>query len=186
MDNTNQPVASTKVEKKNFKHHLKQNKHLVIWVGLIVITLAVCAGLVYFKTVSDKIYIDKANITADKIDLTATAPGLLQQVMVNEGDQVPANTVVAQVGNELIKTDVAGTIIAVQKNIGALYNPGQPIVSMVQTSNLRVVGQLDEDKGLKDVAIGQTALFKVDAFGGQNRPENIPHRPRILRPVGAE
>ncbi len=168
MENTNNTnIITTASEKKNLAGLFKKNKHLTVWLILIIATIGLSAGFIYFNTVADKISIDKSEITADKIDLTAPTPGLLNQIFVNVGDNVPADTVVAQVGNNLIKTDVAGTIISVQRNIGALYNPGQAVVSMVQNSDLRVVGRLDEDKGLKDVRLGQTAMFKVDAFGNK-------------------
>jgi hypothetical protein len=38
---------------------------------------------------------------------------------------------------------------------------------MIDSTDLRVVGHLDEDKGLKDVQVGQLAIFKLDAFGGK-------------------
>ena len=46
-------------------------------------------------------------------------PAFLQDVYVKEGDNVPANFTVAQVGNQLIQTQVAGTIINVPDTVGA-------------------------------------------------------------------
>jgi len=152
-------------EPKGLKHQVKKHKHLFAWTMLVVIILAIAGGLIYFKTIADKISIDKAEISASQIVLAPKAPGLLEEVFVNVGDKILADTVVARVGNNLIKTDVAGTVIAAQNNIGTLYNPGQPVVTVVQDSELKVVGQLAEDKGLKDVKVGQTALFTVDAYG---------------------
>jgi multidrug resistance efflux pump len=38
---------------------------------------------------------------------------------------------------------------------------------MVDPSALRVVGEVQEDKGLKDMKVGQRVEFTVDAFGGK-------------------
>lgn len=162
--NIQQPA---KPEKKTIKHHIKANKHLSAWILLVVITLAVAGGAIYFKTMRNKINIEKAEISGTKIDLAAKTAGTLEEVMVKEGDVISADTIVARVGNTLIKADVSGTIIKANNNVGAIYAAGSPVVSMIQTGDLKVVGRLAEDKGLKDVKIGQTALFEVDAYSGK-------------------
>ena len=154
-------------EKKNIKHHIKANKHLWAWILLVAIALGIAGGTIYYKTMMNKIYIEKAEISGTQISLASKIAGTLEEVMVKEGDIVPADTVVARVGTTLIKTDVAGTIIKVNDNLGAIYGAGTPVVTMVQTGELKAVGRLAEDKGLKDVKIGQTALFNVDAYGSK-------------------
>jgi len=153
--------------KLTIKHHIKKNKHLSVWIGLIILAAAASALIIYFYTSANKVYIENAQISADQISLAPHSTGILQEVDVNEGDTVSANTVVARVGTELIKTNVAGTIIAVQKNIGAIYNPGQAMVTMIDNSQLKVVGGLDENKGLKDIQVGRAAVFTVDAYPGK-------------------
>ncbi len=148
-------------------HQIKKDKHLLAWIILVLITGAVASGLVYFYSYTSKISIDKAEISANKIDLAAKTPGTLEETFVNEGDVVAADTVVARVGTTLIKTDTAGTIITVKKNVGTIFPAGTPVVSMIESGQLKVSGRLAEDKGLKDVRIGQTASFTVDAFGGK-------------------
>ena len=48
-----------------------------------------------------------------------------------------------------------------------LFNASQAVVTMIDPSELRVVGQVEEDKGLKDISVGQQAVFTVDAFGSK-------------------
>ncbi|MBU6447647.1 HlyD family efflux transporter periplasmic adaptor subunit [Patescibacteria group bacterium] len=157
----------------NNQEQVQQAKKSVIrepWVrNLLVIFAAILViGAAAFLIVSNKrISIDNSMVSAPQIDLAPTAPGPLNAVYVNVGDDVPANTVVAEVGTELIKTQVAGEIISVQKDIGKLFNAGQPVVSMIDPTQLRVVGQIDENKGLSDVHVGQQATFTVDAFGSK-------------------
>jgi multidrug resistance efflux pump len=38
---------------------------------------------------------------------------------------------------------------------------------MIDPTTLRIVGQIDENKGLDKIAVGQYATFTVDAFGSQ-------------------
>ena len=114
------------------------------------------------------VYIDTATISAPLIQLTPVSAGSLNAVYVNEGDTVAANTPVAEVGTEIITTKVAGTIVQVTDTIGAHIAPGESVVEMIDPSQLRVVGKIDETKGLSEIQIGDSASFTVDAFGSKS------------------
>jgi len=86
---------------------------------------------------------------------------------LNVGDIVNMNAPIARVGNELIKAKSAGQILSVSTNIGASFGPTQAVATMINPNDLRIVGQVKEDKGLKDIKIGQTAIFTVDAYGSK-------------------
>lgn len=135
--------------------------------GLIAAVLVVAGGLLYWQSASTRVSIDNSLVQAPTIDLSPTAPGTLNNVYVNVGDQVAANTVVAQVGDELIKTKVAGLIISTHSDLGKTFSPGQAVVSMVDPTELRVVGTIEENKGLSKIQVGQQANFTVDAFGSK-------------------
>jgi multidrug resistance efflux pump len=135
--------------------------------GAIALIAAVCGFLIYAMTVSTRVAVDTALIEAPTIDLAASQPGTLQEVYVHTGDDVAANTVVARVGNELIKTKVAGTIIAIAEKLGTQVSPSQPVVQMIDPAQLRVVGKVDENKGLDRLQVGDSVVFTVDAFGGR-------------------
>jgi len=143
-------------------------KNIVISGAVAALLIAgVLAGAIYWRVISHRIVIDKSMISASPIDLAAKTAGPLEEVFVNEGDEVLANAVLARVGNELIKAKTAGLVIGVKKDIGQLFNSGTPVISMIDLSQLRVVGQIDENKGLADITVGQSAVFTVDAFGSQ-------------------
>lgn len=135
------------------------------------IVVAVIAGLtgtgIYLWIQSQQVYVDQATITAPEIDLSPSSPGILKNVYVNEGDEVPANFTVAQVGDELIQTQVAGIIISVPDQVGAQVNAGTPVVTMIDPTELRVVGQVQENEGLDRIKVGDQVSFTVDAFGGK-------------------
>ena len=140
---------------------------LAVAAFIIIVIGGGIAALAYIGASSKTVYIDKAQITAPTVDLGPTAAGVLKQVFVSEGDIVAPNTVVAQVGTELIKSQDGGLVTLVNNNIGKTVNPGDTIVETIDPTALRVVGQVQEDKGLVDIVPGQRAEFTVDAFGGK-------------------
>jgi multidrug resistance efflux pump len=139
-----------------------------VWVTSLlfgVIILCAAGGVVYWKISSESIYTDNATISASVTDLTGSVPGTLNNVFVNVGDEVAANTVVAQVGNELLKTKTASEVVMTDTALGTTITPGTTVVSVVNPNDLRVVAHIDEDKGLSDIHVGLQADFTVDAFG---------------------
>ena len=83
---------------------------------------------------------------------------------------VAANQPVALVGSDVVEAQTAGEIVTTNNNIGQYMNTltGQgTVATMIDPTQLRVVGNLDENKGLDNVAVGDAATFTVDAFGGQ-------------------
>ena len=138
------------------------------WIITGVVALAiisVAAGFIYWRITSQRVAVDTASIVAPEIDLAPSSPGILEAVYVNEGDTVPANMTVARVGDQLIQTKVAGIIVSVPETIGAQATPGKAVVTMIDPTQLRVVGKVAEDKGLDRIQVGDTVVFTVDAFG---------------------
>jgi multidrug resistance efflux pump len=136
--------------------------------GIIALVIAAATATGIYLYIGDqRVAVDTASIVAPEIDLSPSSPGILQDVYVNEGDQVPANFTVAQVGNQLIQTQVAGIIISVPDQVGAQVNAGTPVVTMIDPTQLRVVGQVQENEGLNRIKVGDPVTFTVDAFGSQ-------------------
>lgn len=158
--------SQTAPEQPKAKKNVLQNK----WVqsaGLIAAVLIIAGGFLYWQSSSTRVGIDNSLVSAPTIALAPTTAGTLNQIYVNAGDIVPANKVVAQVGNELIKTKVAGLIVSEQNDTGKIFTPGQAVVNMIDPSELRVVGTIEENKGLSKIQVGQKATFTVDAFGSK-------------------
>jgi multidrug resistance efflux pump len=152
-------------EEKKIAKDLR-NLGITIIIGALIIGGGLAGGL-YLLTASKQVNLDKAQITAPVIDLAPQTAGTLEEVYVNVGDAVRKDTAVARVGNEIVKPDVDGTILSVNKDIGKLFGPGVPVATIIDPNELRVVAQADEDKGLKDISVGQGAIFTVDAFGSK-------------------
>jgi multidrug resistance efflux pump len=139
-----------------------------ITAGLLIATvLAAIGGIWYVLEQQKYVFTEKAEVSAPLIQLGAPVPGILMRVSVEEGDTLQASQVVARVGDEVIRTQVAGIAVAVQKNIGAAFAAGQAVVTMIQPEELHVIARIGEDKGLKNVHVGQDVIFTVDAFGSK-------------------
>jgi multidrug resistance efflux pump len=142
----------------------------ILWILGILVVVGTIGGLLYYDVSSKTIYIDQSVISAPLINLTPTNSGILQQVFVKAGDTVATDEPVAQVGNEIVKAQTNGIIASVDNNVGEFENTltGQGVVAtMIDPTQLRVVGSLDENKGLTDIKVGDPATFTVDAFGSK-------------------
>lgn len=146
----------------------RRNLMLAIIGALLIV--GIVGGLAYYYVSSKTVYIDQSVVQAPLINLSPANSGILQQVFVQPGDMVTANQPVAEVGSEIVESQTAGEIVTVDQNIGEFENSltGQAIVAtMIDPTQLRVVGELDENKGLADVQVGDSATFTVDAFGSK-------------------
>lgn len=145
-------------------------KKLIIWIIVALVVIGGAGGGLYYYVNSKTVYIDLSQIQAPLINLSPTNSGVLQAMYVNPGDTVAANQPIALVGNQVVEAQTAGEIVTTDNNIGQYMNTvtGQgTVATMIDPTQLRVVGNLDENKGLNNVAVGDSATFTVDAFGGQ-------------------
>ena len=143
------------------------NRETIIIAGVAVLLIALSAGYVVWQNISSRVYIDKAELRAPQIELSSRNGEVLREVMVNEGDMVLAHTPVARVGDELIKTEKDGLVIIANKAIGQSFSPGQTIVTMIEPKELRVIGRIEENKGLDKIMVDQRAVFTFDALGSR-------------------
>jgi multidrug resistance efflux pump len=147
---------------------MEQKKTKTLLAGIIAIGILVLGLYLYVS--SKYVYIDQSVIEAPIIYLSSGNSDILQQVFVQAGDSVTVNEPIARVGDQIVKTKVNGLIVSVNQNIGQFENAlsGQAVVAtMIDPTQLRVVGLIDEDKGFSDIKVGDTAKFTVDAFGSK-------------------
>ncbi|MEI6479118.1 MAG: HlyD family efflux transporter periplasmic adaptor subunit, partial [bacterium] len=162
-------------EKEILKEIKKEEKDIAkvertVWILSALISLLVLGagiGLMYLGISNQSVYTDKVTISAPSINLSSAQGGILEEVYVHPGDLVKADTVLARVGNELIKTKVDSQVLSIDEDIGKIFNQGETVVTVIDPSSLRVVGQVDEDKGLSYIKVGQRAEFTVDTFGSK-------------------
>jgi multidrug resistance efflux pump len=160
MEQNNLEKEVKKIEKNT------RNKVIAV-VAIAIVLLGSIGGLIYWNIVSARVYVEDSLISAPVVNISPTTGGTLEEVFVAVGDNVQTNAAIARVGNELLKAPSAGQVLSVSTNIGASFTPGQAVATMVDPQALRVVGQVQEDKGLKNIKVGQEAIFTVDAFGSK-------------------
>ena len=127
----------------------------------------VVAGGIYFYIINQRISIENSSIFAPKISLSSEHPGILEEIYVHPGQKIGANESIARISGEIIKSKTRGIIIDADPILGNYFNPGQTIVTMFNPDDLRVYGRVQEDKGLKDITVGDEAVFTADAFGSK-------------------
>lgn len=165
IEEEKQILNEIKKEEKTLKNIESKMWVLIALFALLIVSSI--ASIAYWQISSKRIYTDKADIEAPNISLSPSATGVLQEVYVNVGDQINSNTIVAKVGNELIKSKSSGIVTKVDESIGKTINAGSEVVTVIDPNELRVVAHIDEDKGLSDISIGDQVNFTVDAFGGK-------------------
>ena len=135
-------------------------------IGIVVVCLFLGVFL-FWQTDHGTVLIENSQIDAPIINLSGTTAGTLNALYVKEGDVIPANTPVALIGTDTVISKEDGVVTDIQNELGQFFAPGQTVVSMVHPDDMRVVGALDENKGLEKIKPGQEATFTVDTFGSK-------------------
>jgi len=135
--------------------------------GVLVVALIVI-GILAYKSISSYVKIDQGNIVAPIILISPENSGILEKVYVKVGDKVIAGQPLAQVGAEILTAKVDGTIIYTSDTPGQFFTYASPVIKMINEKELRVVGTIKEDSGFSELSIGDTAVFTLDAFPGEN------------------
>jgi multidrug resistance efflux pump len=133
----------------------------------IIVIFSSLFAFIYFESSKNKVFIENAALTAPVVNLAPALPGTLNALYVKEGDKIAPNTQVALVGSQIITSIEGGVVVSAPEVLGAYFNPGQTVVSVVKNEDMKAVGSVDETKGLKEILPGQRATFTVDAYGGK-------------------
>ncbi len=155
------------MEKAELKNGFIEKKRGLFILSTITILIAGIVSVFYWQTVKDQVYVEKSGISAPLIALSSEHGGELKSIFVKVGDVVPAGFAVAQVGNEIVRTAVPGLVVQAESVLGKNFSPNEPVATIINPQDLRVVAQVEENKGLNRIAIGQQAVFTVDAFGSR-------------------
>lgn len=154
-------------EEKNTKKENMFKKPIVQSITGIVSIFLILGGFIFWQTNHGTLFIENSEISAPVINLSGSTAGTLNALYVNEGDIIAANTPVALIGTSTIVSKQSGVIIFVKNNIGEFFTPGETVVSMIHTEDMRLIGSIDENKGLEKIKHGEQVTFIVDAFSGK-------------------
>src|ERR1035437_4640235 len=151
---------------KNLISKIKNPKVLRIILVVIVSALLI-GGYIYFQLSKDRVAIESSLVQAPIIMISPEVPGKILNVKVYEGEQVKKGDVLAIVGTSSLNSYQDGLIISTNNAIGSIASSQIPVVQMINFSDMRIAGTLDENKGLDKVKIGQAVSFSVDALPNQ-------------------
>jgi multidrug resistance efflux pump len=137
---------------------------------MLIVTLATIltiGGFLIFEKTRDRIFIENSIISAPIISLSPDAQGKILKLNVYEGEKVKRGDPLALVGTKTLNAYQDGLVVYANNAIGSIANPQTPVVQMINFSDMRVAGTIDENKGLDKIALGQAVSFTVDALPGK-------------------
>ncbi|MBP7875921.1 efflux RND transporter periplasmic adaptor subunit [Candidatus Woesebacteria bacterium] len=144
----------------------KNNRTILQIGGIIVLLLLIAFSYIFFQKTTGRIRIDNSLIKAPIITIAPQLMGKVQEIDVTEGQTVQSGDTLAVVGSEVLRADTDGTIISATDLTGSTVGPQTQLIQMIRPVNMRVVGTIDENKGLNEIKIGQAVSFTVDAHPG--------------------
>ncbi|MDE2030715.1 MAG: efflux RND transporter periplasmic adaptor subunit [Patescibacteria group bacterium] len=124
-------------------------------------------GFLFWQANTGTIYIENSEVNAPLINISGSTAGTLNELYVKEGEKISADTPVAMVGTDTIYSKQSGLVVSAANKIGSYFTPGETIISIVHPEDMRIIGSIDENKGLDKIKVGQPATFTVDAFGNK-------------------
>ncbi|MCL5784170.1 MAG: efflux RND transporter periplasmic adaptor subunit [Patescibacteria group bacterium] len=152
---------------KNIKKLFKilKNPRVLRALAIVIAAGAIGSGYLFYQARTGRIFIDNSLVAAPIVSLTPS--GEIKRIYVFEGEGVKAGQVLAEVGGQSISSATNGVIVKANNSIGSISSPQNPVIQMINPEDLRIQGTIDENKGLKDIKIGQAVSFSIDAFPGK-------------------
>lgn len=151
----------------NKKSNILKEKPWIASILSSTLIFGLLGVFLFWQIKAGTVFIENSQLEAPIVNLSPVTAGTLNALYVEAGDRVNANTQIALVGANTITTKEGGVIMHTPDALGGYFTPGMTVVSLVKTEAMKVVGSIEENKGLKDVAVGQRATFTVDAFPGK-------------------
>jgi multidrug resistance efflux pump len=151
--------------KKLFRHlkNPKVFRTILVVVGVVLVIV----GVLYYELTRNRVLIDNSLVDAPITTITAPTAGTLTEIAVYEGEKVNKGDAIGVVDGQTIHTDTDGIIIQANNQIGSSVTPQSTIAQLINATNMRIAGTIDENKGLNDIHVGQVVSFTVDALPGK-------------------
>jgi multidrug resistance efflux pump len=145
---------------------LFKNKRFLKSAGVVCALIVLFGIFVFYLKTNGRIRIDNSTIEAPVITISPSNSGKVTEIDVKEGQTVQTGDTLAVVGSETLRADMEGLIISASDLTGSTVNPATELIKMIRPVNMRVIGNIDENKGLNNVRVGQVVSFTVDALPG--------------------
>ncbi|HSW96926.1 MAG TPA: efflux RND transporter periplasmic adaptor subunit [Candidatus Saccharimonadales bacterium] len=151
---------------KKLLKHFKNPKVFRTFLTIVGIGVVI-AGLLYYEATRNRVFIDNSLVDAPITTIAPPTSGTLTEIDVYEGEKVNKGDAIGVVDGQTIHTDTDGIIIQANNQMGTSVNTQSTIAQLINVSNMRIAGTLDENKGLNDIHVGQVVSFSVDALPGK-------------------
>ena len=151
----------------NITENKKEKLFLRSWVQSVssmIIIFSILIGFIYFEYNKNIVFIENSYLDAPLSNVSPVTAGVLNAIYIKDGDLVNIDQNIALVGSEIIHAKENGVISSAPHVIGGYYNAGQTLTTIVVKDKMRVIGSVEETKGLKKISTGQRVVFTVDAF----------------------
>jgi len=151
---------------KNIFAKIKNPKVLRVLVIIVVIALTI-SGYAYMQLTTGRIFVDNSLVSDPISNIAPVTAGTLQEMDVYEGQSVKKGQILSVVGGQPVYADQDGLIIQTNNQIGSIVSATNPVAEMIDPSQMRIAGTIDENKGLNELNVGQVVSFTVDALPGK-------------------
>lgn len=151
---------------KNIIGKLRQPKQLQKIILASVAALVILSVIFIFHT-ANRVQIDDSLVTGPVTTVSPLTSGKLQEIDVYEGENIKKGDIIGVINGQNYASDVDGIVLMANNQIGSLVGPQNPLAQIIDSSQMRIAGTIDENKGLKDVKVGQVVSFTIDALPGQ-------------------
>lgn len=151
------------------KQKISKIKNPKVYRTLIAIIVGVLAlgGLLYYEMTKARVFIDDSLVSAPVTTIAPTSTGTLTELDVYEGQHIKKGDPIAVVGSQTIHADTDGLVIQAMNQLGGSLTPQSTITQIINPSDMRIAGTIDENKGLDQIHVGQVVSFTVDALPGK-------------------
>ena len=144
----------------------KISKPLLVMVAMVIVLAG--AGIAGYFIYEGNFYYqtDNAKVDAMVFQLTAPAPGRLEQLYVlHQGEEVKAGQLLARVEHgSLIRSPMDGTVIDIKMHEGDYVTPSDVVLIVANTWDIYITANVEETNILK-IHPGQSVTVSLDAYG---------------------
>lgn len=113
-------------------------------------------------------------VEATQVRLASERGGRIDQILVDEGDAIKADQVVAEIhptggssrARERIRSPLAGVVLYRSAEPGEFASPGMPLVTVGDLTDLTLTVYVPEDR-YGQIALGEVYPVTVDSFPGE-------------------
>ncbi len=146
--------------------NLRSPKVLKKIIAAVIIALSL-SGFLFLQFRTGRVFIDDSLVSAPISTVATVSPGKLQEMDVYENEYITKGQPLGVVGGTTLFADTDGLVSMASNQLGSIVSTQNPIAQIIDISNMRIAGTLDENKGLSEIKAGQVASFTVDALPGK-------------------